>query len=89
MWFIEDVRLGITLNVAVAEAFALKVMLHEPVPLHAPDHPANVEVELGEALSVTAVPLANVVLHVLPQLIPAGLLVIVPLPAPAPCTVTV
>ena len=85
----EDVRLGTTLKVAVAVALAVTVRLQEPVPLHAPDHPANAEPEFGDALKVTAVPLTNVALHVCPQLIPAGLLVIAPPPAPVPCTVNV
>ena len=75
------------MKVAVTEAFAVSVRLHVPVPVHAPDQPANVEVPLGAAESVTAVPLAKVVLHVDPQLMPAGLLVIVPAPVPAFCTV--
>jgi len=88
MWLIDDVRVGIILKVAVAEAFAVRVTLQEPVPLHAPDHPAKVEDELGDALSVTAVPLAKVASQVEPQLIPAGLLVMVPPPAPDPFTVS-
>lgn len=76
------------LNVAVTEAAAVTVRLHAPVPLHPPDQPANVEPALGAALSVTAVPLGKLALHVCPQLMPAGLLVMVPAPDPAPSTVT-
>ena len=71
---------------AVTEASAPIVMLHAPVPLQLPVHPANVDPELGAALSVTAVPLANVAPQVDPQLIPAGVLVTLPVPVPAPLT---
>jgi len=76
------------LNVAVADASAVSVRLHAAVPLHAPDQPVKVMFALGVALRVTAVPLGNVALHVCPQLMPAGLLVIVPAPEPVSCTVT-
>jgi hypothetical protein len=76
------------LNVAVTEALAVRVRLHVPVPLQAPDHPAKVEVALGVAVSVTEVPLAKLAPHVAPQLMPAGLPVIVPPPEPALWTVS-
>jgi len=82
-----DERLGVVLNVAVTDAFAERVTLQVLVPLHPPDHPANVEPAFGVAVSATAVPLAKLALHVDPQLMPAGLLVIVPPPVPALCTV--
>jgi hypothetical protein len=75
-------------NVAVTEALAVKVIMQVDVPLHAPDHPVNVEPVEGVALSVTAVPLLNGALHVVPQLIPAGLLVTTPVPVPARVTVS-
>ena len=53
------------------------------VPEQAPDQPLKIEFAFGLAVSVTDVPLANVVVHVDPQLIPAGLLVTVPPPVPA------
>lgn len=74
------------MNVAVTEAFAVMLTLHALVPLQLPDHPANVDPELGAAFSVTAVPLANVEVQVDPQLMPAGLLVTAPVPVPAPFT---
>ena len=71
------------MNVAVTEVLAVRVKLQVPVPIQAPDQPVNVEPVLGAAVSVTDVPLAKVALHVCPQLMPEGLLVIVPAPVPA------
>lgn len=81
MW-LSDERFACALNVAVTEVFALMVTLHVLVPLHAPDHPANVDVLFAVAVSTTAVPLGNVALQVWPQFTPTGLLVIVPPPLP-------
>jgi hypothetical protein len=53
-------------------------VLH-PVPLQ----PAKVEPVADVAVNVTSVPLLNEAEQVPPQLIPAGLLVTVPLPVPA------
>ena len=75
------------MKVAVTEALLVNVKLQVPVPVQAPDQPANVEAAFGAAVSVTMVPLVKVALHVGPQLIPAGLLVIVPAPVPALWTV--
>ncbi len=47
-----------------------------------PDQPAKTEPEAGVAVRATALPLANVVEQAVPQLRPAGELVIVPLPDP-------
>jgi hypothetical protein len=65
---------------------AVKVTTHVDVPLQAPDHPVNVEPAAGAAVSVTTVPLLNPALHVVPQLIPDGLLVTIPVPVPAKVT---
>ncbi len=65
-------------------AFKVTEPLEQPVP----DQPAKTEPEAGVAVSVTAVPLLRVVEQALPQLIPAGLLVTVPLPVPALATVS-
>jgi len=62
--------------------------VHVPVPVHAPVHPAKIELVPGLAVSVTDVPLANVALHVEPQLIPEGVLVTVPVPLPESVTVS-
>jgi hypothetical protein len=76
------------LNVAVTVVAALSVTVHVvAVPLQLPpDHPPKVEPVLAASVSVTAISLLNVALHVLPQLIPAGLLVTVPNPVPLNCT---
>jgi hypothetical protein len=57
------------------------VTVQLPVPEHAPDHPAKVDPEPGEALSVTTVPLAYVG--------PGGLALTPPVPVPAYPTVRV
>ena len=76
------------MNVAVTEVSFVNDTLQVPVPVQAPDQPANLEFAFGAAVSVTMVPLLKFVLHVVPQLIPAGLLVIVPAPVPALWTVS-
>jgi hypothetical protein len=43
-------------NVAVTVAADVNVTLHEPVPVHAPLQPVNVEPVAATAVSVTAVP---------------------------------
>ncbi len=59
------------------------------VPLQAPLQPVKVEPEAGAAVRVTVVPLRKAAEHLVPQSIPAGLLVTVPLPLPALVTVRV
>jgi hypothetical protein len=81
--------MGTIAKVAVTAWAALIVTEHVPVPEHpAPDQPLNDEPVAGLAVNVTTVPLLKVVEHVAPQLIPAGLEVTVPLPAPAGVTVS-
>jgi hypothetical protein len=46
------------LNVAETEALLVMLIVQAPVPVHDPLHPANVEFELGVAVSVTDVPVA-------------------------------
>ena len=75
-------------KVAVTAALPVNVTLQVPVPAQAPDQPANVEVAFGTAVSVTMVPLVKLALHIAPQLMPAGLLMIVPAPVPALWTVS-
>jgi hypothetical protein len=76
------------LNVAVMVALAVGVIAHAPVPVQAPDQPANDEPVLAVAVSVTSVPLAKLALHIVPQLMPDGLLMTVPVPVPVLCTVS-
>jgi hypothetical protein len=60
-----------------------------PVPLQPPPlQPENVEPAAGVAVKVTAVPLVKPAEQVLPQEMPVGALVTVPLPAPALLTVS-
>jgi hypothetical protein len=56
------------------------VTLQLPVPLHAPDQPVNIEPEAGVAVKVTLLLVVNWLMQVAPQLMPAGVLVIVPVP---------
>src|SRR5882724_5561686 len=63
------------------------VTVHDPVPLQSPAHPVKTEDAFGVAVRVTAVPFTKLAAHVAPQLMPAGLLVTVPEPAPAGETV--
>jgi hypothetical protein len=76
------------LNVAVAELLAFRSNLQVDVPLQAPDHPANLEPDLGSAVNVTDVLLEKSAVHASPQLMPEGSLLIVPTPLPALCTVS-
>lgn len=78
-----------TLNVAVTLAAVVIAMVQVVAPVHAPDHPANTAPLPGVAVSVTEVPVLNCVEQVGPQLMPAGLLVTVPVPEPALATVRV
>ena len=75
------------LNVAVTEVLAAIVTPHVPVPVHPPDQPVKTDPDSAAAVSVIALPLKKVALHVWPQLMPAGLLVTVPPPGPECCTV--
>jgi hypothetical protein len=73
----------VVLNVAVTLSAALIVTAHVPVPVQpAPLQPANVEPELAAALSVTVLPLLKFALQAVPQLMPPGTLVTVPVPLP-------
>ena len=57
------------------------------LPVKSPLQPAKVEPVASVAVKVTVVPLAYEAEQVLPQLIPAGLLLTVPLPVPVLFTV--
>jgi len=62
--------------------------LQVDLPVQAPDHPEKNAPLPGVAVSVTAVPALNEALQVGEQLIPAGLLVTVPVEVPANVTVS-
>jgi len=64
------------------------VTLHVEVPLHPPDHPPKVALDAGAAVSVTTVPAENVATQAVPQLMPEGLLVMLPPPVPEAVTVS-
>ena len=70
-------------NVAVTVFAASIVTAQVPVPVHAPDHPLKIELVSGTVVSITAVPAPYVPVQVVPQDIPAGEEVIVPVPVPA------
>jgi len=75
---------------AVTVVAAVSVTVQVPVPEQPPPvQPVKVELASGVAAKVTAVPLANAAEHVAPQVMPAGLLVTVPAPAPDLLTVNV
>jgi hypothetical protein len=77
----------IRMNVAVTDSAWLIVTTQVPAPLQAPLHPTKREPEAGVAVSVTIVPtLRKFAEHAAGQLIPAGLLVTLPLPLPASAT---
>src|SRR5712691_3415512 len=76
----------LALKVAVTEAVAATEQV-VAVPLHAPLHPAKPNPVAGVAVKVTCDTFVNVPEHVPGQLIPVGLLVTVPVPAPAKVTV--
>jgi len=78
------------MKVAVTEVGAFIVALQVAAPVQPqPLQPVKVEPAPGAAVSVTTVPGVKEAEHVAPQEIPAGLLVTVPLPAPALETVSV
>ena len=61
----------------------VSVIVHVPVPSHGPaPHPVKVDPSEGVAVNTTVVPLAKLTEHVAPQLIPAGVLLTVPVPLP-------
>jgi len=70
------------LKVAVTFALALRVIEQVSVPLHDPPQPVNVDPLRGVGVNVIDVPAAKEAVQVVPQLIPAGEPVIVPVPEP-------
>jgi hypothetical protein len=69
-------------NVAETDWSPESVIWHEE-PLHAPPYPENWNPEPAVAVSVTEVPDVKLAVQVVGQLIPAGLLVTVPVPVSA------
>jgi len=76
--------------VAVTDVLALRFTVHAPLPEHPPPlQPENTEPLAAAAVRVTLVPLEKLAEQVLPQLIPAGVLLTVPPPVPDLATVRV
>jgi hypothetical protein len=89
--FTVSVAVGARLNVATT-AFSpgAITVVQVPVPVHPPPlQPANIDPDDGVAVSVTILPVGNEALQLFPQLIPAGVLVTVPVPVPILLTVRV
>src|SRR5689334_21638299 len=76
-------------NVADTDLAPAIGTVHTPTPVHAPSQPVKVDPKPGVAVSVAVEAGANGALHVVPQSIPAGLLVTVPLPLPCLETVSI
>src|SRR5688572_23262473 len=70
-------------KLAVAVCPLLTVTTHGPVPLHGPVQPVKVDPRAGVAVRVTIVPAVYGAAQVVPQLMPARLLVTVPVPVPS------
>ena len=79
----QVVPVPVVLNVAVTFRAAVIDVVQVAVPVQAPLQPTNVEPLAAAAVSVTDAPLAKLALHVLPQLMPLGVDVTVPVPVPA------
>ncbi len=79
---------GVTVNVnrgtkdAVTVSVEFTVTVQVPVPVQAPPQPPKTEPPAATAVRITLVPEVNVAEQVAPQVMPAGLLVTVPLPVP-------
>jgi hypothetical protein len=78
----------LAVKLAVTLVVALTATAQFPVPAQAPLQPVKVEPAAGAAERVTFVPPATFALQMLPQLIPLGVEVTVPLPVPPFATVT-
>ena len=71
------------MNLAVTVLAASIVTTQGPVPVQAPDQPANVDPVNAAGVNVTDVPCENDAEHVTPQSIPTGVDDTVPDPVPA------
>lgn len=74
---------------AVTDRLVVIETVQMPVPVQAPDQPANSFPESGVAVSVTEVLIANGAIHAVPQSMPEGEEVMVPFPVPERTTVSV
>jgi hypothetical protein len=83
MWLILC-RLAVNVAVTVPVAATVQVLAE---PVHTPVHPPKPKPVAGEAVRITCGLPLNVAVQVPGQVIPAGELVTVPLPAPAVVTV--
>ena len=79
---------GAGANVAPTVIAPVIVSVHAPTPEQPPDQPVKTEPAAGAAVSVTPVPTVNVAEQPVPQLIPAGVLLTVPLPVRVTVSVT-
>jgi hypothetical protein len=79
----------LSVNFAVTDRAWLAVTWHVLLPVQAPEKPPKLEPLAAFACRVTEVPKANPCEQVPPQLMPAGVLVTVPMPFPDLCTVRV
>ena len=77
---LSEAVLGGAVKLAETVCAAFMTMTQEPVPVQPPDQPENVEPPVALAVRVTELPVANSAAHALPQLMPAGVLVTMPLP---------
>jgi hypothetical protein len=76
-------------KLAVTASEPLKVTLQSALPVQAPDQELKIAFESADAVSVTCVPWGKVALQAGGQLIPAGVLVTVPVPFPPTLTLRV
>src|SRR5215510_13639533 len=76
-------------KVAVTDVAPISVTTHVPVPVQLPPlQPVKVDPAAGAAVRVAMVPAVNETEQVVPQLMPAGARVTVPVPVPALFTVS-
>ena len=71
---------GLLANVASTDASAARLTVHPPLPEHASPQPANVQPAAEVAVSVTLAPSLKLAAQALPQSIPAGCEVTLPVP---------
>ena len=84
------VSVKVRAKLAMTVVAAVRLRVQEPVPEQPPPlQPVKTEPEAAVAVNVTAVLLENVAEHLLPQEIPLGELVTVPVPVPVLLTVSV